>query len=68
MKLNELFSIVSEGQDVRLINDDFGEINGTAAGIECALSKEYAEMCVIGVEAEYDGVLKVWVGEICKVI
>ena len=43
-------------------------INGTAAGLESALSKEYAEMCVTGVEAEYDGVLKVWVGEICKVI
>ena len=68
MKLNELFSVVSEGQDVRLINDDFGEINGTAAGLESALSKEYEEMDVTGVEAEYDGVLKVWVGEICKVI
>ena len=68
MKLHELFAVVSEGQEVRLINDDFGEINGIAAGLECALSKEYAEMVVSGVEAEYDGVLKVWVGEICKVI
>ena len=67
MKLIELFEVVSDGQDVKLIGDDFGEINGIAEGLETALSKDIIEMAVTGVEATYDGVLKVWVGEICKV-
>ena len=68
MKLSELFEVVSDQQEVRLIGEDFGEINGIAEGLDTALSKDIAEMVVSGVEAEYDGVLKVWVGEICKVI
>lgn len=67
MKLSELFEVVSDGQEVKLIGDDFGEINGFAEGLETALSKDIIEMVVSGVEAAYDGVLKVWVGEICKV-
>ena len=68
MKLCELFEVVSDGQEIKLIGDDFGEINGIAEGLETALSKDIVEMVVSGIEAEYDGVLKVWVGEICKVI
>lgn len=68
MKLSELFAVVSDGQEIKLIGDDFGEINGIAEGLETALSKDIVEMVVSGIEAEYDGVLKVWVGEICKVI
>lgn len=67
MKLIELFEVVSDGQEVKLIGDDFGEINGIVEGLETALSKDIIEMAVSGVEATYDGVLKVWVGEICKV-
>lgn len=67
MTLENLFEVVSDGQEVKLIGDDFGEINGIAAGLETALGKEIIEMAVSGVEATYDGVLKVWVGEICKV-
>ena len=68
MKLCELFEVVSDGQEIKLIGDDFGEINGIAEGLETALSKDIVEMVVSGIEATYDGVLKVWVGEICKVI
>ena len=68
MKLRELFEVVSDGQEIKLIGDDFGEINGIAEGLETALSKDITEMVVSGIESEYDGVLKVWVGEICKVI
>ena len=68
MTLKELFEIVSDGQDVKLIGDDFGEIDGLAEGLETALSKEIMEMPVTGVEATYESVLKVWVGEICKVL
>ena len=68
MTLENLFEVVSVGQEVKLIGDDFGEINGIAEGLDTALSKDIAEMVVSGIEAEYDGVLKVWVGEICKVI
>ena len=68
MTLENLFEVVSDGQEVKLIGDDFGEINGIAEGLATALSKDIMEMVVSGVEAEYDGVLKVWVGEICKVI
>lgn len=67
MKLIELFEVVSDVQEVKLIGDDFGEINGIVEGLETALSKDIIEMVVVGVEATYDGVLKVWVGEICKV-
>ena len=67
MTLENLFEVVSDGQEVKLIGEDFGEINGIAEGLDTALSKDIAEMVVSGVEAEYDGVLKVWVGEICKV-
>ncbi len=67
MKLIELFEVVSDGQEVKLIGDDFGEINGIVEGLETALSKDIIETVVSGVEATYDGVLKVWVGEICKV-
>ena len=67
MTLENLFEIVSDGQEVKLIGDDFGEIDGIAEGLETALSKEIIEEVVSGVEATYDGVLKVWVGEICKV-
>lgn len=67
MKLIELFEVVSDGQEVKLIGDDFGKINGIVKGLETALSKDIIEMVVSGVEATYDGVLKVWVGEICKV-
>ena len=67
MTLENLFEVVSVGQEVKLIGDDFGEINGIAEGLDTALSKDIAEMVVSGIEAEYDGVLKVWVGEICKV-
>lgn len=67
MKLSELFNVVSDGQEVKLIGDDFGEVNGIAAGLETALSEDVMGMVVSGVEATYDGVLKVWVGEICKV-
>ena len=68
MKLIELLEVVSDGQEVKLIGDDFGEINGIAEGLETALSKDIVEMAVTGVEAAHYGVLKVWVGEICKVI
>lgn len=67
MKLIELFEVVSDGQEVKLIGDDFGEINGIVEGLETALSKDIIETVVSGVEATYDGVLKVWAGEICKV-
>lgn len=67
MTLENLFEVVSDGQEVKLIGDDFGEIDGIAEGLETALSKEIIEEVVSGVEATYDGVLKVWVGEICKV-
>ena len=62
MKLIELFEVVSYGQEVKLIGDDFGEINGIVEGLETALSKDIIEMVVSGVKATYDGVLKVWVG------
>lgn len=68
MTLKNLFEVVSDQQEVRLIGDDFGEIVGIAEGLDTALGKEIIEMAVSGVEATYDGVLKVWVGEICKVI
>ena len=42
-------------------------INGIAAGLATALSKDVMEMPVIGIEATYESLLKVWVGEICKV-
>lgn len=68
MTLENLFEVVSDGQEVKLIGDDFGEITGLAEGLATALGKDVMEMVVSGVEAAYDGVLKVWVGEICKVI
>lgn len=61
MTLENLFEVVSDGQEVKLIGDDFGEINGLAEGLATALSKDIMSMTVIGVEAEYDGNLKVWV-------
>lgn len=42
MTLENLFEVVSDGQDVKLIGDDFGEINGIAAGLETALSNHQA--------------------------
>ena len=63
MTLKELFDVVSDGQEIKLIGDDFGEISGLAEGLETALSKDIAEERVSGVEATYDGVLKVWVKE-----
>lgn len=68
MTLENLFEVVYDQQEVRLIGDDFGEINGIAEGLATVLSKDIMEMVVSGIEAEYDGILKVWVGEICKVI
>ena len=50
MKLIELFEVVSDGQEVKLIGDDFGEINGIVEGLETALSKDIIEMVVSGVE------------------
>lgn len=61
MKLSELFEVVSDGQEVKLIGDDFGEIVWHVEGLATVLDKSIIGMNVIGVEAEYDGNLKVWI-------
>lgn len=61
MKLEELFEIVSDEQEVRLIGDAFDEIKGFKSTMEAVLSATVLKMRVDCVEASFEGELKVWV-------
>ena len=61
MKLNDLFKVVSDQQEVRLIGDGFDEVTGFKTTLECILNDVVLNMRVDCVEAGSDCDLKVWV-------
>ena len=61
MKLSELFNVVSDQQEVRLIGDGFDEVAGFKTTLDCVLSEEVLNMRVDCVEAGSECDLKVWV-------
>lgn len=61
MTLEELFSVVSDEQDVALIGEGFDEVKGFKSTLEAVLSKQIMGMKVDCVEAGSDCELKVWV-------
>lgn len=62
MKLEELFAVVSEEQNV-ILSGVFDEVSGFKSSLECVLSDQVLEMQVDCVEAAFNGDLKVWVKE-----
>ena len=60
MKLEELFAVVSDEQNVILLGT-FDEVSGFKSSLEAVLSEQVLEMPVDCVEAAFDGDLKVWV-------
>ena len=61
MKLSDLFKVVSDQQEVRLIGDGFDEVTGFKTTLECILNDAVLNMRVDCVEAGSDCDLKVWV-------
>ena len=61
MKLCELFAVVSDEQEVKLIGDGFDEVTGFKSTLDCVLSDYVLSMRVDCVEAGSDCELKVWV-------
>lgn len=61
MKLSELFEVVSDQQEVKLIGDAFDEAVGFKTTIESVLNDDVLNMIVDCVEAGSDCDLKVWV-------
>lgn len=61
MTLEELFSVVSDEQEVNLHGDGFDDFTAFKATLEDVLIKEVLGMTVDCVEAGFDGKLKVWV-------
>ena len=61
MTLKELFSVISDEQEVNMHGDDFDDFTAFKATLEAVLSKKAFEMKVDCVEASFDGKLKVWV-------
>lgn len=61
MTLKNLFEVVSDGQEVRLIGDGFDEVTGFKTTLECILNETVLNMRVDCVEAGSDCDLKVWV-------
>jgi len=61
MTLENLFEVVSDEQEVRLIGDGFDEVTGFKTTLECILNDVVLNMRVDCVEAGSDCDLKVWV-------
>lgn len=61
MTLENLFKVVSDQQEVRLIGDGFDEVTGFKTTLECILNDVVLNMRVDCVEAGSDCDLKVWV-------
>ena len=61
MKLSELFKVVSDQQEVKLIGDAFDEVVGFKTTLESVLNDDVLNMRVDCVEAGSDCDLKVWV-------
>lgn len=62
MKLSELFEVVSDQQEVKLIGDGwFDEVVGFKTTLDCILNDTVLNMRVDCVEAGSDCDLKVWV-------
>ena len=59
MKLSDLFKVVSDHQEVRLIGDGFDEVTGFKTTLECFLNDAVLNMRVDCVEAGIDCELKV---------
>ena len=63
MTLKNLFEVVSEGQEVKLIGDGFDEVTGFKDTLECVLNETVLNMRVDCVEAGSDCELKVWLND-----
>ena len=61
MTLENLFEVVSDEQEVKLIGDGFDEVTGFKTTLECILNDVVLNMRVDCVEAGSDCDLKVWV-------
>ena len=61
MHLSELFKLVPDQQEIRLIGDGFDEVNGIKETLECVLNEIVLNMNIGCVEAGSDCDLKVWV-------
>ena len=59
--LEELFSVVSDEQDVILIGSGFDEVKAFKSTLDCVLTEQVLGAKVDCVEAAFDGDLKVWV-------
>ena len=61
MTLENLFEVVSDEQEVRLIGDRFDEVTGFKTTLECILNETVLNMRVDCVEVGSNCDLKVWV-------
>ena len=61
MKLSELFEVVSDRQEVKMIGDEFDEVVCFKDTLDCVLNDDVLNMRVDCVEAGSDCDLKVWV-------